>query len=117
MSTMSTAPSDPERARAEGARRLAAMKARLRRIRNRALAAGGVSFVLALAAVLYQQHEDAGRTAQAASGQVEAGTDESSWVDQATQVLTDDESSSDDQTSDDDDSGESSISAPTTSVS
>ncbi len=116
MSTMSTAPPDPERARAEGARRLAEMKARLRRIRNRALAAGGASFVLALAAVLYQQHEDAGRTAQAASGQVEAGTDESSWIDQATQVLSDDDHESDGQASDDD-SGGSSISAPTTSVS
>lgn len=116
MSIMSTAPSDLERARAEGARRVAAMKARLRRIRNRALAAGGASFVLALAAVLYQQHEDADRTAQAASGQVEAGTDEPSWVDQATQVLTDDDHESDEQVSDDDSSG-SSLSAPTTSVS
>lgn len=112
---MSTAPSDPQRARAEGARRLAEMKARLRRIRNRALAAGGASFVLALAAVLYQQHEDAGRTAQAASGQVEAGTDESSWIDQATQALTDDDASSDESVSNSDQS--SSLSAPTTSVS
>lgn len=114
---MSTAPSDPQRARAEGAQRLAAMKARLRRIRNRALAAGGASFVLALAAVMYQQHEDASHTAKAASGQVEAGTDDSSWVDQATQALTEDDDSSSSQDSVSSSDRSSSIPAPTTSVS
>lgn len=87
---MPSAPPSPE-ARSLAETRLHAMRTRLRRVRRRALAAAGASFILALAAVTYQQQADERAAAQAAPAAAQAtdGTmtsDESALEAPTTQV-------------------------------
>lgn len=99
----------PDDARRLAARRLTALRARLRRARRRALGAAGASFVLALAAVFYQQHlDERAATAATQTGQTTTTTTTSG---EATDVQAEFESSSDDAAE------ESTLDAPATAVS
>jgi hypothetical protein len=108
-------PTTPDDTRAAAARRLTEMRARTRRSRNRAFAAGAASFAVALGAVLLQQHADTSRTTAAASGTVEAGKDDPSLIDAVTDAITDDGSGEDRDWADD--GGDTSLDAPTTRAS
>ena len=110
---MPSAPPSPD-ARRLAETRLQAMRTRLRRVRRRALAAAGVSFILALGAVTYQQQLDERAAAQAAPAAEETTTTEDSAIqtDAGTETWSDEQATDDSAASD-----ESALESPTTQVS
>ncbi len=110
---MPQAPSSPD-ARRLAETRLQAVRTRLRRVRRRALAAAGASFILALGAVTFQQQADERAAAEAAPAAEQTTTTEDSAIqtDAGTETWSDEQVTDDSTTSD-----ESALEAPTTQVS